>query len=113
MKHIVIIRSDVPDTAKEVKEDLERMGYKVSIVTDQGTHASSLASDAILKIIHGDNTDVLIPQRRNSVSAVIEETVSQVTSARDSLSGDYREIIGRVPRYLKSCSRLRILRLHR
>ena len=33
MKHIVII-SDVPDTAKEVKEDLEGMGYKVSIVTD-------------------------------------------------------------------------------
>lgn len=93
MKHIVIV-SNVPDTAKEVKKDLEGMGYKVSIVTDQGTWASSLTSDTILKIIHGDDADVLVPQRRNSVSAVIEETVSQVTSARDSLSGDYREIIG-------------------
>ena len=93
VKHIVII-SDVLDTAKEVKKDLEGMGYKVSIVTDQGTRTSSLTSDTILKIIHGDNADVLIPQPGNNVSPVIEETVSQVTSARDSLSGDYREIIG-------------------
>lgn len=70
------------------------MGYKVSTGTDQGTHASSLASDAILKIIHGDDADVLIPQQSRDVSAVIEGEASQVTSARDSLSGDYREIIG-------------------
>ena len=96
MKHIVIV-SNVPDTAKEVKKDLEGMGYKVSIVTDQGTQTSSLTSDTILKIIHGDDADVLIPQQRNSVSAVIEEAISQVPSARDSLSGDYREIIGESP----------------
>ena len=94
MKHIVIA-SGVLDTAKKLEEELEGMGYKVSIVTDQGAQTSSLTSDAILKIIHGDDADVLIPQQRNSVSAVVEETVSQVTSARDSLSGDYREIIGR------------------
>ncbi len=94
MKHIVIV-SDVLDTAKKLEEELEGMEYKVSIVTDQGTQTSSLTSDTILKIIHGDDADVLVPQQGNSVSAVIEETVSQVTSARDSLSGDYREIIGR------------------
>ena len=84
-----------------LKKELEGMGYKVSVVTDQGTRTSSLASDAILKIIHGDDADVLIPQQRNSVSAVVEETVSQVTSARDSLSGDYREIIGESPQILE------------
>ncbi|MDE0465666.1 MAG: sigma-54 dependent transcriptional regulator [Candidatus Poribacteria bacterium] len=96
VKHIVIV-SNVPDTAKEVKKDFEGMGYKVSIATDQGTQTSSLASDAILKIIHGDNADVLIPQQSRNVSAVIEGEASQVTSARSSLSGDYREIIGESP----------------
>ena len=105
MKHIVIV-SNVPDTAKEVKEDLEGMGYKVSIATNQGTQTSPLTSDPILKIIHGDDADVLVPQRRNSVSAVIEETVSQVTSARDSLSGDYREIIGRSPQIFEVLQRI-------
>ena len=94
MKHIVIV-SDVLDTAKKLEEELEGMGYKVSIGTDQGTQTSSLASDALIKIIHGDDADVLIPQRSSDVSAVIEGKASQVTSARDSLSGDYREIIGR------------------
>ena len=93
MKHIVIV-SNVPDTAKEVKKDLEGMGYKVSIATDRGAQTSSLASDATIKIIHGDNADVLIPQQRRDVSAVVEGEASQVMSARDSLSGDYREIIG-------------------
>ena len=96
MKHIVIV-SGVLDAAKELEEELEGMGYKVSIVTDQGAQTSSLKSDAILEIIHGDDADVLIPHQRNSVSAVIEEPASQVTSLRDSLSGDYREIIGESP----------------
>lgn len=96
VKHIVIV-SDVPDTAKALEAELEGMGYKVSIVADQGTQTSSLTSDAILKIIHGDDADGLIPQQRKHVSAVIEGEALQVTSARDSLSGDYGEIIGESP----------------
>ena len=93
MIHIVII-SDVLDTAKKLEEELEGMGYTVSVTTDRDAQTSSLASDAILKITHEDNADMLIPQERGSISAVIATEENQVTSARDSLSGDYREIIG-------------------
>ena len=82
--HIAIM-SDIPDRAKRLEEELERIGYKVSIVTDHGVHISSL------------DADVLIQQERNSVSAIVPGETSPVTLARDSLHGDYKEIIGEGP----------------
>ena len=93
--HIVII-SDIPDRAKRLEEELEQIGYKVSIVTDHGAQISSLVGDAILKITHED-ADVLIQLQRNSVSAIVDGETSPVTLARDSLHGDHKEIIGESP----------------
>ena len=94
--HIVII-SDIPDSAKRLEEELEQIGYKVSIVTDHGAQISSLVGDAILKIIHEGDADVLIQLQRNSVSAIVDGETSPVTLARDSLHGDYKEMIGESP----------------
>ena len=94
--HIVII-SDIPDRAKRLEEELEQIGYKVSIVTDHGAQISSLVGDAILKIIHEGDADVLIQLQRNSVSAIVDGETSPVTLARDSLHGDYKEMIGESP----------------
>ena len=93
--HIVIV-SDVPDTAHRLKEDLEKMGYKVSIATNHGAHISSLAGDAILEVAHENNAGLLIQQQRNSVPAIVE-TETSPERARDSLRGDYKEMIGESP----------------
>lgn len=93
----VVVVSDIPGTAKRLEEDLQQMGYKVSVATDHVTNILSLAGGAILKITHEDDARVLIQQEKNSVSAIVEREVSPVTLARDSLHGDYEEIIGESP----------------
>ena len=100
MKHIVII-SDIPDTAKKLEEELEQMGYKVSIAPDHGAQIPSLAGAEILEVTHGDDAGVLIQQQRNSVLAIVEKEMSPGTLARGSLRGDYKEIIGVSPQILK------------
>ena len=94
--HIVII-SDIPDRAKRLEEELEQMGYKVSIATDHGAQIPSLAGDAILEVTHENEAGLLIQQQRNSVPAIVERETSPGTLARDSLRGDYKEIIGKSP----------------
>ena len=94
--HIVVI-SDIPDRAKKLEEELEQIGYKVSIVTDHGAQIPYLAGDAILEVTHENNAGLLIQQQRNSVPAIVETETSPDTLARDSLRGDYKEIIGKSP----------------
>ncbi len=90
--HIVII-SDVPDTARKLKDELEQNGYKVSIATDRDTQISLRAGDAILRVTYEDNANLLISgQQRDSVFAIVEEAQSALR--RDKFSGDYGEIIG-------------------
>lgn len=92
--HIVII-SDVPDTARKLKDELEQNGYKVSIATDRDTQISLRAGGAILRVTYDDDANLLISgQQRDSVFEIVEKEGSQSALRRDKFSGDYGEIIG-------------------
>ena len=99
--HITIV-SNMPDIAKRLEGELEQMGYKVSITADHGTWASSLGNSVILKATSEDNVDLpMLREQRNTLSVTAEREASQVASTRDSLSGNYREIIGKSPQIFK------------
>lgn len=93
-----IVVSAAPDIAERLKNDLEQIGYKISIITDHGKQVSSPESKVILKLATEDDADLrVLRQQRDEVSVIFEEETSQVTRARDKLQGDYREIIGKSP----------------
>ena len=99
--HITIV-SSLPDIAKRLEGELEQMGYKISITTDYCAWASSLGNNVILKATSENNIDLpMLREQRNSLSVTAGKEASQVASVRDSLSGNYREIIGESPQIFK------------
>ena len=89
--HIVIV-SDTPDRAKKLEEELEQMGYKISIDTDPGARTSSLVNDAILRVTSADNVDLTMLQEQEDQAFVIAGAEAfQAAPARDTLRGDYKE----------------------
>ena len=91
----IVIVSDMPDVAKKLEGELEQMGYKISIDTDPGARTSSLVNDAILRVTSADNVDLTMLQEQEDQAFVIAGAEAfQAAPARDTLRGDYKEIIG-------------------
>ena len=98
--HITIV-SDIPDIIKRLESELKQSGYKVSIASDYGVQASWLTNDAILEVTSANNIDLpILREQENGASIIAGEKAFQ-KSARDTLRGDYREIIGKSPQILK------------
>ena len=58
-RHAIVV-SAAPDIAERLKNDLEQIGYKISIITDHGKQVSSPASKVILKLATEDDADLRV-----------------------------------------------------
>ncbi len=98
----IVIVSNMPDVAKKLEGELEQMGYKISIDTDPGARTSSLEYDAILRVTSADNIDLpMLQEQEDRTSVIARAEAFQTTPARDTLHGDYKEIIGTSPQMFK------------